>query len=208
MKVLLLPLGMRCNAAMAINPIVNQPRLPFDWAQMNVNTMVQVFHLSKENTPSFWESYFSNLDDTNHNKTTGSWLPHDTFSTEEERKISVEKYVRRTIRLQETLTREEHKIFVIFFGFPEPNNMRTLKQLYDIIDEKCKTNYSIIACNVVYEESILLDMFLIYERLHDTGNEDSDWADMTTRISKRISDILTKNEYEAIPVHDNRKNDS
>jgi hypothetical protein len=202
MKVLLIPFGMRCNAAMAVNAIVNQPRLPFDWTQMNPESMLNVLQLSRESTQSFWESYFSEMDTTNHNKRTASWLPHDAFMTEEERKASVEKYVRRTIRLQEALASEEHKVFVVFFGYPLADTLDTTRKLISGIQDSCKENYSIIICNAMYQEYRDESLYFIYEPLINTGSDDEnkDWDDLTKRVETRIRLLLEDKVWEPVPI--------
>jgi len=202
MKVLVIPFGMRCNAAMAVNAIVNQPRLPFDWTQMSVESMLDVLQLSRGSTQSFWENYFSEMDTTNHNKRTGSWLPHDGFTTEEERKASVDKYVRRTIRLQETLAREEHKIFLVFFGFPLADTLDTTRKLISGIRDSCKENYSIIICNALYQEYRDETLYFIYEPLFQTDSDDEnkDWDDLTKRVENRIRVLLEDKVWEPLPI--------
>jgi len=193
---------MRCNSAKVVDAIVKQPRLPFDWTQMNEETMIQVLQLSKETTVPFWKSYFSNIDTTNHNRLTGSWLPHDTFVTEEERHFSVEKYVRRTMRLQTALSRDEHKVFVVFFGFPEIHTMSITEKIIHGIRTRCKENYSVILCNARFQQYKEGNFFFIYEPLHQTASEDEnkDWNDLTARIEMRIRGILTEQAYEPLPI--------
>jgi hypothetical protein len=187
---------------MALNAIVNQPRLPFDWTQMSVESMLDVLQLSRGSTQSFWENYFSEMDTTNHNKRTGSWLPHDGFTTEEERKASVDKYVRRTIRLQETLAREEHKIFLVFFGFPLADTLDTTRKLISGIRDSCKENYSIIICNALYQEYRDDFLYFIYEPLLQTESDDEnkDWDDLTKRVEKRIRVLLEDKVWEPVPI--------
>lgn len=203
MKVVVVPFGMRCNTAMAVNAIVNQPRLPFDWTQMNEQSMMYILQLEKDHTISFWKEYFSNIDETNHHKMTGSWLPHDAFRTEEEREASVEKYVRRTVRLQEALSRKEHKVFVIFFGFPQANSISIAQKLIQTIDTVCKENYSIIICNASQQQLRKGNLFFIYEPLipTDSKDENKDWDDLTKRVEIRIRDIFTEESFEAVPLH-------
>jgi hypothetical protein len=202
MKVLVIPFGMRCNAAMVANAIVNQPRLPFDWTQMSPESMLEVLQLSRGSTQSFWESYFSEMDTTNHNKRTGSWLPHDTFVTEEERKATVDKYVRRTTRLQEALAREEHKVFLVFFGFPVADTLDTTRKLISGIRYSCKENYSIIICNAVYQEYRDDFLYFIYEPLLQTESDDEnkDWNDLTKRVENRIRVLLEDKVWEPVPI--------
>jgi len=202
MKVLVIPFGMRCNAAMAVNAIVNQPHLPFDWTQMSVESMLDVLQLSRGSTQSFWESYFSEIDTTNHNKRTGSWLPHDAFMSEEERKASVDKYVRRTTRLQEALAREEHKVFLVFFGFPVADTLDTTRKLISGIRDSCKENYSIIICNAVYQEYRDDFLYFIYEPLlqTDSKDENKDWDDLTKRVENRIRVLLEDKVWEPVPI--------
>ena len=202
MKVLVIPFGMRCNAAMAVNAIVNQPHLPFDWTQMSVESMLDVLQLSRGSTQSFWESYFSEMDTTNHNKRTGSWLPHDAFMSEEERKASVDKYVRRTTRLQEALAREEHKVFLVFFGFPVTDTLDTTRKLISGIRDSCKENYSIIICNAVYQEYRDDFLYFIYEPLlqTDSKDENKDWDDLTKRVENRIRVLLEDKVWEPVPI--------
>jgi hypothetical protein len=202
MKVLVIPFGMRCNAAMVANAIVNQPRLPFDWTQMSLESMLDVLQLSRESTQSFWESYFSEMDTTNHNKRTGSWLPHDTFMTEDERKMSVEKYVRRTIRLQEALAREEHKVFLIFFGYPMAETLDTTRKLISGIRDSCKENYSIIICNALHQEYRDESLYFIYEPLIHTESDDEnkDWDDLTKRVETRIRLLLEDKMWDPISI--------
>lgn len=202
MKVVVIPFGMRCNTAMAVNAIVNQPRLPFDWTQMSEQSMIQVLQLNKEDTVSFWKTYFSNIDETNHHAKTGSWLPHDSFKTEEEKEASVEKYVRRTVRFQNALSREEHKVFVIFFGFPGGNTMFVTQTLLHALHLFCKEKYSVIICNAGHQQYKQDNLFFIYEPLYQTNSEDEnkDWNDLTKRVEMRIRDIFIEQSFEAVPI--------
>jgi len=202
MKVVVLPFGMRCNTAIAVNAIVNQPRLPFDWTQMNEESMLRVLQLNKDDTILFWTIYFSNIDETNHHRTTGSWLPHDSFQSEEEKNASVEKYVRRTVRLHKAISRKEHKVFIIFFGFPETNSMRIAEKLIYTIQSVCKENYSVIICNALHQQFREGNLFFIYEPLisTDSNDENKDWDDLTKRVELRLRDIFTEQSFEPIPL--------
>lgn len=202
MKVLLLPFGMRCNASMVANAIVNQPRLPFDWTQMNAHSMIEVLQLTKERNHSFWEQYFSEIDTTNHHKRTGSWLPHDKFTTESERSSSVDKYIRRTIRFQEALSRKEHKVFIIFFGYPGADTPEITRKLVTAIGDSCKENYSIIICNALHQEYRDNILYFIYEPLIHTesNDENKDWDDLTKRVENKIRAILEEKGWEPVPI--------
>ena len=202
MKTVLIPLGMRCNSATIINNIVPQPRLPFDWTQMNAYSMSRVLQLNKENIHSFWTEYFSQIDATHHHTKTNSWFPHDNFTTDEEKIASVEKYVRRTHRLQDALNRPEHKIFLIFFGFPEVGNHLTAVHLLTTLETLCKENYSVIMCNVFIENYYNANMYHMYEPLIASGSPDEnyDWDILTKKIENRLRMFLSEKGYEVVPL--------
>ncbi len=182
---------------MITNAIVNQPRLPFDWVQMNLKSMEKLICLQEDFIQMFWEDYFSNLTDTNHNPETQSWFPHDTFTPEEITK-TVEKYCRRTQRLQSALQDETHKVFVIFFGFPQAGLQYFVDTLVNAIRRRCQSSFSFVVCNAYFEEKE--DGFICY--LHEQIGDkldDKDWEDLTKRLEERIRLYLRCKEYEVIP---------
>ncbi len=198
MKSYLIPLGMRCNAAIITNRIVNQARFPFDWVQMNVESMRDVIHLKTEEIETFWSSYFSKIDETKHNTETGSWLPHDAFSTPDEIKDTLQKYVRRTNRFQAVLNSPHHVIYVIVFGFPEQENIEKILELTFAIRTRQHGPCSFLICNGMIQEVKKDDIQFLYEKLDgEKGYED--WEDLANRLEKKIRDILIFNQFDVVP---------
>lgn len=196
MKSYLIPLGIRCNAAMITKAIVDQPRFPFDWAQMNVESMRDVIHLEKENIKEFWTKYFSSIDDTFHTST-GSWFPHDNFSIEEI-ESTIQKYIRRTERLQKVLNSSEHVTYVIMFGFPEKDCISKVLELTFAIKALQQGSCSFIVCNAWKQETEREDCTFIFEELYEIQGSDS-WENLTQRLVKRVKNHLDSNNIDVIP---------
>ncbi len=203
MKSYLIPLGTRCNAALITKELVNQARFPFDWVQMNSESMRDIILLEPEGIRPFWTAYFSNLDDTKHHVITQSWFPHDSFSTEEDKAETVEKYIRRTQRFQEVLNTTAHVIYLITFGFPEAENIDKVLELTFAIRNRQVGPCSFIICNAMKLEEKKDDIVFLYEHLEgEKGFED--WRNMDKRIELRIADYLKKNNIEIIPFPTNQ----
>lgn len=203
MKTLLIPMGMRCNAAIVTNSIVNQPRLPFDWAQIDIDSMIQCLEISKEDIELFWTEYFNQVDSSHHHLTTNSWFPHDNFDTEENKIQTIKKYVRRHQRLLALLEQESHKIYVIFFGFPIPetSSFYTLYQsakLIESITKVSKGTNTFVVCNAKKNEEKTENIHFIYERLEETVEGDS-WDILTKKIEARIRQFLLSQQTEPTP---------
>lgn len=198
MKSYLIPLGTRCNAALITKELVNQARFPFDWVQMNSESMRDVILLEPHDIRNFWTTYFLNLDESKHHLVTKSWFPHDTFSTEEEKAETVEKYIRRTQRFQEVLNTTAHVIYLITFGFPEEENIERILELTFAIRNRQVGPCSFIVCNGMKVEEERDDMTFLYEHLEgEKGFED--WKNMDKRLELRIREYLEKKQVEIIP---------
>jgi hypothetical protein len=198
MKGHLIPLGLRCNAALITNAIVNQPRFPFDWVQMNAESMRDVIYLEAGQIKDYWISYFSNLDDTNHNVQTGSWFPHDSFSTEKEKDETIQKYVRRTERFLRVLDSSDHVVYLIVFGFPEYTNIDKILEVTFAIRNRHIGSYSFIICNGMIPEDEKEDTVFLYEKLGgEKGYED--WEDLAKRLEQRVRNHLASKNIEAVP---------
>ncbi len=198
MKSYLIPLGTRCNAALITKEFVNQARFPFDWVQMNSESMRDVILLEPGDIRPFWTTYFSYLDESKHHQTTNSWFPHDTFSTEEEKKDTTEKYIRRTQRLLDVLNTKEHIIYLITFGFPEEENVEKILEITFAIRNRQVGPCSFIVCNGMKLEEEKNDIVFLYEHLEGKKGFE-DWRNMDKRLELRIAEYLKKNNIEIIP---------
>lgn len=192
----LIPLGMRCSAAQITNAIVSQPRFPFDWVQMNAESMRDVIHLKPTEIRKFWTDYFSSIDDTKHT-ITGSWFPHDEF-TDEEKEKTIDKYVRRTERLHSVLNLQSHVTYVIVFGFPEQDTIEKVLELTFAICCRQEGSCSFIICNGMIPEIEKENMTFIYEKLGEL-NGFQDWEDLTTSLEQRVRKILLEKQIKVIP---------
>lgn len=159
METYLIPLGFRCNAACITKEIVDQPRFVFDWVQMNVDSMIQVLHLNSSEIHTYWEKYFSELDEKNYHKTTGSWFPHDSFTSEKEKTDTIEKYVRRTERLHQVFKTNTHIIFLVFHGFPKGDTIMNSKKLITAVTSLKSKKVSFIVCNSCFESVDLENIY-------------------------------------------------
>ena len=187
---------------MLTNAIVNQPRLPFDWTQMNVLSMKKVVELDHSEIADFWNFYFSCIDESNYNDSTGSWFPHDTFQAEEKTK-TIEKYIRRTERFLEILDMEIPKVFVILFGFPDEFNMVKTSLLIATLKHRSKGQNVFLVCNAKEEETIDNDTFYMYETLdclpHEKDENES-WERLTHVLTERVKRLLHSLKLEAIAI--------
>lgn len=189
MKSYIIPLGMRCTAVELTNTIVNQPRFPFDWTQMSVKSMCDVIHLEAPEIKSFWTDYFSSVDDTKHTKS-GSWFAHDDFT---DKSSIIDKYCRRTERLQSVLQSKTHVTYVIVFGFPEQDSIEKVLELAFVIRCHHQGPCSFIVCNGTIQEGEEEDMIFLYEKLEE------DWEDLKKRLEHRIRKIIEQKQIEPIP---------
>lgn len=198
-----IPVGTRCASAEVSQLIVNQPRLPFDWTQMNVWTMKKVIELEKNSVRSFWEYYLSDLDETKHNRTTQSWFPHDSFSDDVEKNATIDKYTRRTNRLISVLESPVKKIFFIMFGFPEIISYEIVNILYDALKRRTNNNCYFIVCNALISPDMDIDdMYLFYEKLeNESGNDDANWKELVKKAHSKVVEILEKKKFYIKPFH-------
>lgn len=200
MKAYLVPFGTRCNSAIIVNSILSQPRLPFDWTQMNVLSMKKVLELERSDIESFWDFYFSDIDERHYNNTTGSWFPHDKFTSEELIKTK-EKYIRRTQRLFTSLESDIPKVFIIFFGFPTGIEETMVKLLLSSANKRSKAKNIFIVCNGKNEELVEDNVYYIFENLSCSAEEkDESWDRLTKVLAEKIKILLTKLEIEPIPI--------
>lgn len=200
MEAHLIPLGFRCNAAFITNKIVDQPRFVFDWVQMNIESMICVLKLKTDEIRGYWEKYFSELDEKNYHKITGSWFPHDSFKNEEDKAYTLDKYVRRTERLHQVLRTNTHVIFLLFQGFPDTNSLHNSKHIIKTVSSLKSTNVSFIVCNSCYENLQIENTCLFFEPLYQMyENSDKDWDDLTSRLTTRVSLFLKDKNISVIP---------
>lgn len=199
MSIQLIPLGIRCNAAIVTTAIINQPRLPFDWTQMNVGSMIQVMFL-KENLREYWTTYFSNLDSNNYHRVTKSWFPHDEYTSAEEKANTIEKYIRRTNRLIHVLDSPIPKVFLIFFGYPEYDSLEKATQLIMCLRSRISAHHKILVFNAQYIEKQIDNIYFFYEKLpEDVKDEKEDaWSMLTKNVEKRVRNILSEWNVEPI----------
>jgi hypothetical protein len=197
MRSYLIPLGTRCNSAILTSRIVNQARFPFDWVQMNVESMRDVVHLESDQVKEFWTTYFSEIDSAKYNTKTGSWFPHDSFSSEEEKKETIEKYVRRTERLHSVLDSNQHVTYLIVFGFPQEENIEKVLELTFAVRNRQRGPVSFIICNAMIQEATKEDIVFMYEKL-EGGKGYEDWENLATRLEARIRQHLEKEGIEAV----------
>jgi hypothetical protein len=200
MNIQLIPLGIRCNAAYVTDAIVKQPRLPFDWTQMNVNSMIDVLFLKKEHIQEYWTKYFSNLDANSHHNETRSWFPHDEFKTPEEKEATIQKYIRRTHRLVDMLNSPIPKVFLIFFGYPENNSMERAQKLILSIGNRVNTQHRFLIWNAKYQEIQMENISFFYEKLPEKGEDEKNdtWNMLTKAVEKRVRQILLDNKLQPI----------
>lgn len=187
---------MRCVSAEISQCFVQQPRFPFDWCQMNPDSMKKVIELEKENVKPFWSFYFSEIDDTCHHKRTGSWFPHDVFTPEEIDK-TIAKYTRRTIRFLDVLESEPMKIFLIVFGFPEENSSKIVNLLYHSLSERTKSKCFFLVGNaLISEEDVEIEnMHFFYAKLDNKNIGQEDWKTLIHIASEKISCFLQKKGF-------------
>jgi hypothetical protein len=200
MEAYLVPVGFRCNAACITKEIVDQPRFVFDWVQMDIDSMVHIIHLKSSEIRTYWETYFSELDEKKYHKTTGSWFPHDSFESEKEKALTVEKYIRRTERFHQVLKTNIHVYFLIFHGFPDIDTLHKSKHLITEITFLKSTNISFIVCNSIYENIQMENIYLLFEPLYQVyENSDKDWDDLTNRLTTRIKLLLKDKNTTIVP---------
>lgn len=141
---ILIPMGVLCDAKKICN-CVHKCRstltLPFDWCQMNGESMVKVLNLSDSAIKPFWTTYLSNLNSNNKNKATGSWFPHDFLKDKTTLKFEsleecIEKYSRRTRRMFYNLRLPEDKLlFSFFLSSLNKGNIATVMLLKKCIED-------------------------------------------------------------------------
>jgi hypothetical protein len=202
MQTLLIPMGLRCNAAIVTKAIVSQPSLPFDWTQMNIESMKTVLQLKEESIRGFWETYFSTLDETNHNQQTNSWFPHDLFGSPEETRNTVDKYERRTKRLLQAFDSPTPKVFLIFFGFPESDSLEKTAHLIMAIRSRVNVEHSFIVCNAKYDETTIENIHFIYEKLPEIVEDEKEdsWSMLTKHVEQRVRKLVESLNLEAISL--------
>lgn len=196
-------MGLRCNAAMLTDGIISQPRLPFDWTQMNVESMKQVCFLTEETSKTFWTDYFSSLDETNHHRDTNSWFPHDKFRSLEEKEKTIDKYVRRTKRLQDVLDSHIPKIFVLFFSYPELDSLEKADEILTSLKKRTKGHSKFIICNALHYETQIDDTWFIYEKIpkkEEDDDENDTYKKLTKSLEERVRKLLQEWQVELLSI--------
>lgn len=196
------PVGSRCASVEIAQKIISQPRFPFDWCQMNVWSMKKVIELEQDYSKEFWSMYFSELDDTKHHTKTQSWFPHDSFSTNIEMNMTVEKYVRRTERLLQILESPTNKVFLIVFGFPEESSSEATNILYHALKAKAKGNNLFLVCNaaILEEDKEIDNMYFFYIKLQSHSESDiQNWNTFIEEASLKVKFILNKKGISICP---------
>jgi hypothetical protein len=180
----IIPLGMRCQAVEVASTYISQPRYPFDWCQMNIDSMCSIISLQKNNVEEYFRKYFSEVDvTTKRHKYTDSWFPHDNIESDVDMEETIQKYIRRTYRLLDAIhTTEVPIVFIIFFSFPYADNYKILTQLITTVSNisHATLSFFVVNCdNLSREES---DIFYIYEEADKTKG-DAAFTELGVRVS-------------------------
>ena len=189
----IIPLGMRCQAVQVVNSYILQPRYPFDWCQMNINSMCDVLSLKKENVEEYYRSYLSELDmTTTRHMRTNSWFPHDNITPGVDMEPVIQKYVRRAHRLLDAIHNTDTPIiFLIFFTFPNNNNYSELVKLVETVSSisSVPLYFFVVNCdNVTREES---NIFYLYEEV-DYNKGDDAFAMLVDRLSAKFKKYMER----------------
>ena len=169
----IIPFGMRCQAVEVAITYISQARYPFDWCQMNADSMCSIISLQKENVEDFFRRYFSDVDlTTKRHKNTNSWFPHDNIESDADIEDVIQKYIRRTYRLLDAIhTTDTPIVFIIFFSFPSLDNCKILTQLITTVSNISHADlyFFVVNCDKLSKEES--NIFYLYEELDNTKGE-------------------------------------
>lgn len=147
---MIIPLGTRCTAASVVRYRIGvvQPAFVFDWAQFSVETMVEVLSLGVDQVEPYFESYFGcEFTSEKRHPVRGDWLPHD-FVPGVPVKLIREKYVRRTHRFLNALTKTGTKTFLTVGTFrPDEADPSVVRTIWDTLVPRTDGDLLLLAVN-------------------------------------------------------------
>jgi hypothetical protein len=189
----IIPLGMRCQAVQVVERYISQPRFPFDWCQININSMCDILSLQKENVEEYYRNYLSELDmTTTRHKLTNSWFPHDDITPGVDMEPVIQKYVRRTHRLLDAIHNIDTPIiFLVFFSFPNINNYRELMQLIGRVSSisSVPLHFFVVNCDKTTREES--NIFYLHEDV-DYNKGDEAFSDLVDRASAKFKNYMER----------------
>lgn len=179
--------GSRCNAAIILRYLLKKQEmsLPFDWVQMNINSMDNIMNLYKDHTKieAFYCYYFTNNFNKIEKKSEdNSWFPHDNF--DDIHKV-VQQYVRRTYRLFDIIRNNNKKIFL---HLQQYLNNSILEKIINILDN-LNIDYFLIIINA-FDHDIITEKYMnFYVPFIIENGDDSDYDNWNLKIIDKLKSI-------------------
>lgn len=186
--------GSRCNSAIILRYILKLQieSLPFDWVQMNINTMENIMKLlnKSDKIEAFYSYYFTDSFNKIEKKSIDdSWFPHDNFDNIHD---VVAQYTRRTYRLFDIIKNNNKKIFL---NLQQYVNNSILEKIINILDN-LHTDYLLIIINA-FDYDFMNEKYInFYVPFVIENGNDSDYDNWNLKIIDKLKNLkYFNNQY-------------
>ncbi len=156
-NIVFVPLGTRCTSSAIIDGGLGKKlkTYPFDWIDINLNTILKFISIPPESTESYITEYFKKVDRTTlKHEEDGTWFPHDF----PEKENVVTKYTRRFKRLFELFNSEKNIVFLTVFAHVNYDNIAVFEKIKKTLTTIIKGNFILITINLSdFEYEYLVD---------------------------------------------------
>jgi len=186
--------GSRCNSAIILRNLLKLQieSLPFDWVQMNINSMEDIMKLYNESDKieAFYSYYFTNSFNKTEKKyiNDGSWFPHDDFNNIND---VVQKYTRRTYRLFNIIKNNNKKIFL---NLQQYINSFILEKIINILDN-LNIDYLLIIINAYDYDEINKKYINFHVPFKIEIGNDSDYDNWNLKIIDKLKTLKYFNNF-------------
>jgi len=180
--------GSRCNSAIILRNLLKLQieSLPFDWVQMNINSMEDIMKLYNETDKieAFYSYYFTNSFNKTEKKyiNDGSWFPHDDFNNIND---VIQKYTRRTYRLFNIIKNNNKKIFL---NLQQYINSSILEKIINILDN-LNIDYLLIIINAYDYDEINKKYINFHVPFKIEIGNDSDYDNWNLKIIDKLKTL-------------------
>ena len=179
--------GSRCNSAIILRYILKLQieSLPFDWVQMNINTMKDIMKLlnDSDRIEAFYSYYFTDSFNKIEKKSIDhSWFPHDDFDNIHD---VVAQYTRRTYRLFDIIKNNNKKIFL---NLQQYVNNSILEKIINILDN-LNTDYLLIIINA-FDYDVINEKYInFYVPFKIEIGNDTDYDNWNLKIIDKLKTL-------------------
>ncbi len=190
----IIPLGTRCSAAYIVqrNLKLRVEAYPFDWMDIHLKNIGKFLDLDYDKVEPFVRKYFSEIEPHTQRHPDGTWFPHDVFGGYDHKEMT-EKYVKRFLRLHNTLLNQKDLVFLSVTANGSYGNDVDYKNIKSTIRKRFGNNPLFITGNLFQTEMDLDGRHYNFNTpFIDTGNMAEDFAVWEKKLADKIikSEIL------------------